>query len=121
LLLFSPRSQPKASWADGALPASLPQTAEWVFDCDAPLDDFGRRMRAALEARGWHLGPATVHDFTAARAGQRAYVKLVSHDWGVQVQAKLKAGWFGTTGAMQRALWESAREAQVGASSARAT
>lgn len=90
-------------------------TAQWVFDCDAPLDEFGRRMRAALERRGWVLGPAQLHDFACARGGQRAWVKLVYHDWGVQVNAKMKHGLFASPGPMQKELWEAAREAQVGA------
>jgi hypothetical protein len=87
--------------------------AQWVFDCDAPLDEFARRMRASLERRGFATGPAQVHDFSVARGGARAYVKLVYHDWGIQVVAKLKTGWFGNGAVLERAIWESAREAQL--------
>lgn len=87
---------------------------EWVFDCDAPLDEFQQRMREALMKRGWIVSTAQVHDFAAARAGQRAYVKLTYHDWGVQVRAKLKPGWFGSDAQLQQVVWAAGREAQLG-------
>lgn len=87
--------------------------AQWVFDSDAPLDEFQRRMQAALERRGWSLGPAQVYDFAASRPGVRALVKLAHHDWGVLVVAKVKHGWLSNGQRAQRAIWEAAREAQV--------
>lgn len=88
--------------------------AAWVFDCDVPLDRFQARMRAALERNGWVTRPAQVYDFYAERAGVRAFVKLAHHDWGVQVHAKVKPGWLASAAPHQRAVWEAAREAQVG-------
>lgn len=88
--------------------------ATWVFDCDAPLDEFQRRMRAALERNGWVTGPAQVYDFWCARAGARAFVKLAHHDWGVQVAVKVKPGALVGPERFQRDLWEAAREVQVG-------
>jgi hypothetical protein len=91
--------------------------AQWVFDCDAPLDAFERRMRAALERNGWITGQAQVYDFWAQRPGVRAFVHLEHHDWGVQVTAKVKPGWLVGTESHRKALWEAAREAQVASGS----
>lgn len=93
--------------------------AQWVFDCDAPLDEFQRRMREALQRRGWGTGPAQVYDFACWRLGARAYVKLAHHDWGVLVAVKVKTGWFASPGPAQRELWEAAREAQMGVAGVR--
>lgn len=93
--------------------------ASWVFGCDAPLDEFAWRMRDALQRRGWGTGPAQAFDFAAWRGGARAYVRLAGHDWGVQVMAKVKVGLLGSRAAAQRALWEAAREAQVGVAGVR--
>ena len=88
--------------------------AAWVFDCDAPLDEFQRRMRDALAAQGWAVGPAQVYDLACARRGTRAFVKLAPHDWGVQVVVKVKPGWFGDAAEALRLLWTAGREAQMG-------
>jgi hypothetical protein len=87
--------------------------AAWVFDCDAPLDLFQRRMEEALRARGASTGPAQAHDFSAHVAGARCYVKLAHHAWGVEVLAKVKPGLLLSAKPAERALWEAARAAQV--------
>jgi hypothetical protein len=85
----------------------------WVFDCDAPLDAFQRRMVRALERAGWMCGPAALHDFAASGGGARCFVKLLHHPWGVQVHAKVKPGLLGSGADAQRALWSAGREAQL--------
>ncbi|MCA1813123.1 MAG: hypothetical protein LC624_04115 [Halobacteriales archaeon] len=87
--------------------------AAWVFDCDAPLDGFQRRMEDALRRRGFTIHPALAHDFAAHGAGARSYVKLLHHRLGVQVVAKVKPGLLLSPKAAERALWEAGREAQL--------
>lgn len=87
--------------------------AQWVFDCDAPLDQFQERMQQALQVGGWAPRGAKFHDFGAAKNGTRCYVKLAFTDRGVLVAAKVKPALFASSEGPMREVWDAAREAQL--------
>jgi hypothetical protein len=87
--------------------------AQWVFDCDAPLDQFQQRMQQALKAKGWIERPTKHYDVAFARGGTRCYVRLVFTDQGVLVVAKVKPVLFASAEGPMRELWDAARQAQV--------
>ncbi len=91
----------------------MPQYRQWVFECDAPRDEFSRRMRRALAARGVFVRPARVFDFGAEAWGARAFVRLAHEDRGIEAVVKLKSGLFGSPSALEEAVLSAGREAQA--------
>lgn len=85
----------------------------WVFEVNAPADDFSRALKAVLAKRGLALGPAKVFDFSVRGYGARGYVKIVNHERGLEAQVKVK-GLFGDVPALEAAILESGRAAQAG-------
>lgn len=95
------------------MPRPLPQHRRWVFECDAPRDEFLRAMKTALAARGVAISPAKVFDFEAEAWGARAYVKVQHDERGMEALVKLKSGLFGSSSALEDAVLSAGREAQA--------
>lgn len=91
----------------------MPTYRRWIFEVDAPRDEFARHMKRALANRGVLVRPARVFDFGAEAWGARGFVKLAHHDRGIEAFVKLKSGVFGSATALEEALLAAGREAQA--------
>ena len=85
----------------------------WVFEIQAPADEFLSAMQRALIVRGVQVDPAEHFDFVARAFGVRGYVKLAWVDNGLEVVAKIKGGLFASPDGLERMLLEAGREAQA--------
>jgi len=85
----------------------------WVFEIQAPSDEFLALMQGALTVRGVHVDPAEHFDFVARAFGVRGYVKATWAESGLEVLAKLKGGLFASPAGMEKVLLEAGREAQA--------
>jgi hypothetical protein len=85
----------------------------WVFEAQAPADEFQRHLERALVIRGVGVDPAEHFDFVARALGARAYVELAFAPRGIELRAKLKAGLFASPKGLERLLLEAGREAQA--------
>jgi len=85
----------------------------WVFEVQAPTDEFQRHLERGLALRGVSVQPAEHFDFVARALGARAYVELSWADDGLALTAKLKSGLFASPKGLERLLLEAGREAQA--------
>ena len=85
----------------------------WVFEIQAPSDEFLAAMQRGLVVRGVQVDNAEHFDFVARAFGVRGYVKATWADSGLEVLAKLKGGLFASPDGMERILLEAGREAQA--------
>lgn len=85
----------------------------WVFEVQAPTDEFQRHFERGLTVRGVRVEPAQHFDFAASALGSRAFVQLAWADAGLEVTAKLKSGLFASPKGLERLLLEAGREAQA--------
>ncbi|HWG91778.1 MAG TPA: hypothetical protein VNZ52_13090 [Candidatus Thermoplasmatota archaeon] len=84
----------------------------WVFEVNAPGDEFCHHMKEALQRKGLLVGEAKVYDFSVRGFGARGYVKLTHHERGIEAQVKVK-GVFGDVPALEAALLDAGRHAQT--------
>lgn len=92
---------------------AVPSYRRWVFEVDAPRDEFTRRLRRKLVLKGVHVADANLFDFVAEAWGARGFVKLANDDQGIAAFVKLKAGVFGSTAALEDAILAAGREASA--------
>lgn len=85
----------------------------WVFEAQAPADEFQRLLERALTIRGVVVEPAEHFDLVARALGARAYVELAWAERGIELRAKLKAGLFSSPKGLERLLLEAGRDAQA--------
>jgi hypothetical protein len=85
----------------------------WVFEVQAPADEFQRHLERALKLRGVDVEPAEHFALIARALGARAYVHVAWAAEGLEVSAKLKAGLFASPKGLERLLLEAGREAQA--------
>jgi hypothetical protein len=85
----------------------------WVFEARAPADEFQRLLERGLTLRGVAVEPAEHFHFVARALGARAYVEVAWADEGLELRAKLKAGFFASPKGLERLLLEAGREAQA--------
>jgi len=85
----------------------------WVFECDAPRDEFMRQMKRALVLEGVDVREAKFFDFGAEAWGARAFVKLAHDERGIEAVVKLKSGLFGSPSALEEAILAAGRAAQA--------
>lgn len=84
----------------------------WVFEAQAPLDEFARAYRVALESRGLEVADARRFDLVASGLGCRAFVKFAWADAGIEATIKVRSSLFSSVPGMERALLDAGREAQ---------
>lgn len=85
----------------------------WVFEIRAPADEFLVHMQRNLSLRGIDVQRADHFDFVVRAFGVRGYVKTAWTDEGIEVRAKLKAGFFSSSKGLERILLDAGREAQA--------
>jgi len=85
----------------------------WVFEAQAPADEFQRLLERGLTLRGVAVEPAEHFHFTARALGARAFVEIAWAEQGLEVRVKLKAGLFASSKGLERLLLEAGREAQA--------
>lgn len=85
----------------------------WVFEAQAPADEFQRHLERGLTLRGVRVEPAEHFDFVARALGARAFVEIGWAPQGLEVRAKLRAGFFASPKGLERLLLEAGREAQA--------
>jgi hypothetical protein len=85
----------------------------WVFEVQAPLDEFARHFERALAARAVEVGKGDRFDLVARAFGSRAFVKLGWADEGVEMVVKVKSGLFASPEGLERVVLEAGREAQA--------
>jgi hypothetical protein len=88
----------------------------WVFECTAPVDEFGSALRHALTARGVVLGRARAYDASVRQTGARGWFRVETDGRGVALVVKVRGGLFGgeTPGGrrLAAAILDAGREAQ---------
>jgi hypothetical protein len=85
----------------------------WVFEAQAPADEFQRILERGLVLRGVAVEPADHFAFVARAMGARAFVELAWAERGIELRAKLKSGVFASPKGLERLLLEAGREAQA--------
>lgn len=85
----------------------------WVFEVQAPTDEFQRHLERGLALRGVAVHPAEHYDLVARALGARAFVELSWAEDGLALTAKLKSGLFASPEGLERLLLEAGREAQA--------
>lgn len=85
----------------------------WVFEAQAPADEFQRALERALVLRGVRVEPAEHFDFVAQAMGARAFVEIGWAERGLELRAKLKGGLFASPKGLEKLLLEAGREAQA--------
>lgn len=85
----------------------------WVFESEAPLEEFGKRLKMVLRGRGHGIDDARVFDFAAEVEGAKAFVALAYHHRGIEVTVKVKAGLFSDEDPAFREVFEAVRRTQV--------
>lgn len=86
---------------------------KWVFEVNAPSDEFLALLQRGLVLRGVLVEPAESFDFVARAFGARAFVKVDWTDVGLAVTAKTKSGVFASPAGLERLVLEAGREAQA--------
>ncbi|MHB8604312.1 MAG: hypothetical protein ACYDCK_03570 [Thermoplasmatota archaeon] len=84
---------------------------EWVFECDAPRDEFTRALRRSLILAGVAVDDASHYDFAASAWGARAFVRVEHEARGLKTVARVKGGFFAGTSALEEAILEAGRRA----------
>jgi hypothetical protein len=85
----------------------------WVFEAQAPADEFQRLLEQGLTLRGVAVEPAEHFHFVARALGARAYVELAWAEQGLELRAKIRAGLFASPKGLERLLLEAGRDAQA--------